>query len=534
MSDDIAASPTDAAPEHFLVEIAPGFGVLFGPSVPDGFEMLQSPILPDRATDDIWSTVSPLIGVANLAAQANLAHSSAQGLVRLTPQTLEALKVARPLMSEGQNLGVLVSRSGKFSHVVRWIPAGDVATSVQSASIGTALALLAIQAQLAEMKNLMQDNLQLTKAVLKELRNERWASASALRETLGHALDEAQAIGAVTNGVWQNIAGLEERLLKERNRDRRAVDDHIKTLAGLKSHIERQKFLAEHGDAILGDLISLIGVQQAWFIYQGLRAGHIYQGDEAKQADDALLTHIVRHAEEDWKRSTSNVYELAATLHEQFASFATFPGNSTMPVGRAHGAKKKVPEASREFLARLKVLEKEIGYKAPETPKASVLLIDKTDKLALLSESLRWRLEDTEVLLSLAIGDARGAFSGDRYLAVTDQRLLVGKVSDVDRRGGPWHAFSAHDVRYVKYTADKKWSTVTLDVYMPDDELHLKFELQTDSESARPDMEKLIELLQSFMNLPSAEVPQSPLLTTAPENTQGALEPARSTEPAGS
>lgn len=533
MTDDVAATPEEDAPEHSLVEIAPGFGVLFGPSVPDGFEMLKSPIVPDRASDDIWSVVSPLIGAANLAAQANMAHASVQGLVRLTPETLEWLKFARPLTSGGENLGVLVGQSGKFSHVVRWVPAGDVATAGQLSSVGPALALLAIQAQLAEMKSLMQDNIQLTQAVLKEIRNERWASASALRETLGHALEEAQAIGGVTAGVWQNIAGLDDDLRKERKRDRRAVDDHVNALANQKSHVDRQKFLAEHGDAILADLLSLVAVQQASFIYQGLRAGYLYEGTETTPANDALIAHIVETTQVDWKKSTADVYQLAATLHQQFATFADLPGNRAMPVGRAHNARKKVSDTSREFLERLDVLEKEIGYTPRERPDAQIQLL-KGDRRARAAESLRWELEDSEELHAVAIGDALGAFSGDRYLGITQERILVARASEVDRHGGPWHAFRTNDIRYVKSAVDEKGKTVTLDVYMPEDELHLKLEVPAAAETGRSDAETLIQLVRSFMNLPSKEIPQSPVGAVKPENDLVSVEPTPSPELLGS
>ena len=525
-----AATPGDATPQHALVEIAPGFGALFGPSVPDGFEMLKSPIMPERATREITFAMSNLIGVANLGSQIFMAQANLQGLVQLAPETLQALETAHPVMSGGFNLGTLVDPSGKFAHSVRWMPVKDVQAMGGLSSVGPALQMLAIQAQLAEMKSLMQDNVQLTQAVLKEIRNERWASASALRETLGRALEEAQAIGEVTDGVWQNVAGLEDDLTRERKRDRRAVDDHINMLATRKSHVDREKFLAEHGDAILADLLSLVAVQQAWFIYQGLRAGHLYEGSETTPANDALISHIVDKAQAGWKQSTSDVYELTSSLHQQFSLFAEFSGNRVIPVGRAHSARRKVSEASREFLKRLDVLENEIGYTTRPLPQASLLLIEKGDRQARVAESLRWELNDSEELLAIGVGDAIGAFSGDRYLAVTADRLLVARASEVDRHGGPWRAFSTSDVRFVKSSADDKWKEVSIDVYMPEDEVHLKLDVPSDSETGRSDAEKLVQLLRSFMNLPSDEVPQSPVLTAANENETPAIEPTHEPE----
>ncbi|WP_446664142.1 hypothetical protein [Flexivirga sp. B27] len=530
MSDDIAASPADAAPEHSLVEIAPGFGALLGPSVPDGFELLEAAVVPDRAKHDITSTVSTLIGAGNLGAQALMGQTNLQGIVRLAPETLKALQTATPLTSGGVNLGTLVDSSGHFAHSVRWMPAAGVQGASAAATIGPALATLAIQIQLAEMKSLMQDNLQLTEAVLKEARNERWSSASALRETLAHALGEAQDIGEVTDGVWQNIAGLEDDLRRERKRAQRAVDDQVRALRAQKGHTDRRKFLDEHGEAILADVLSLVATQQAWFIYQGLRAGHLYEGAETTPANDALISRIVDNAQVEWEKSSGKVKELVSTLHQQFAVFAEFPGSRTMPVGRAHSARKKVSGSARDFLTRLEVLEKEIDYAPRTVPEARVSLIVDEDHRKRVAESLRWQLTGSEELLALAVGDARGAFSGDRYLAVTGERLLVGRASDIDRNGEPWHIMRTRDVRYVKSSANEKWSEITLDVYLPDDELHLKFDVPTDSGTARSDMEQLIQLLRSFMNLPAAEVPTSPLALEAAENDRTPVEPARSPE----
>lgn len=119
MPDDTCSPQDAAAPAHSLVEITPGFGVLLAPSIPDGFELPEAAIIPERAKHDGTSTVSTLIGAANLSAQALVAQTNLLGIVRVAPGTIKALQTAIPLTSGGENLGTLVDSSWHSTHSTR-------------------------------------------------------------------------------------------------------------------------------------------------------------------------------------------------------------------------------------------------------------------------------------------------------------------------------------------------------------------------------------------------------------------------------
>lgn len=85
--------------------------------------------------------------------------------MRLAPQTLAQLKTAAPIVKDGWNLGTLASE-GKFVAQVRWLPAGGATAASVVASVGPALALMAIQVQLNQITELAKHNVELTSEVL--------------------------------------------------------------------------------------------------------------------------------------------------------------------------------------------------------------------------------------------------------------------------------------------------------------------------------------------------------------------------------
>src|SRR5690242_10311993 len=89
----------DPAPSTTLVEVegCPGLALVFGPDVPAGVDLVTPTLFPTTAADSATGTISTLIGAGNIAAQAGTAAAGLQGLVRLTPETLNALQSATPL-----------------------------------------------------------------------------------------------------------------------------------------------------------------------------------------------------------------------------------------------------------------------------------------------------------------------------------------------------------------------------------------------------------------------------------------------------
>jgi hypothetical protein len=247
---------------------------VFGEDVSDALKVIRPPLMPLRAIDQLTTTVGNATAIANLGAQSATTLGAFQGLVQLTPATMEALKFATPMTSGGVNLGSLVDASNNIVHSVQWVPAGATGLASGLAAVGPAVAMLAIQVQLAKISSLVSENVRLTDELLRAVRIERWAEVEGLHEAMLKAVDEASHIGEVSDPIWQNVASHEAALDKVRHEFLEKVAAHAAGLRGLSGHSQRREYLVHHGEAILRATQALFRAQAAWFTYQAVRAGH--------------------------------------------------------------------------------------------------------------------------------------------------------------------------------------------------------------------------------------------------------------------
>jgi hypothetical protein len=376
MSDDTTTTetqPQEDAPMSLLVEVQPGLACLFGQTVPAGVEVFHPPLFPDRAELQLSEAVGTALGTAavgvNLAAQAPVVLGAFQGVVQLTPATMQALQAgAVPLVgSTGANLGTLVTAGGQFAHSVQWTPAAAAGMATGLAAIGPAVALLAIQVQLATIASLVEENLELTDELLRTVRIERWAEVTGLHQTMLKAVEEARHIGSVSDPIWQNVAANEAVLAKVRNEFREKVVAHLQALQGKQRGQQRAEYLRHHGEAILRDAQALIRAQSAWFTYQAIRAGHLYQRADTDPTAEKLLQKVAAEARTEHDRDLKTATELLHTLHRQLAMEADLPGKPTLPFGKGKRAAKDVAHASRILLEQLALLGEEIGLVDPRS-----------------------------------------------------------------------------------------------------------------------------------------------------------------------
>src|SRR5690606_20865942 len=141
------------------VEIEAGLAVLCGDHVPEGIELIPFTFMDPTTRAAVSTAAGTAVGMGNIAAQGVNAAMQAQGLVRLAPQTLAALKTATPIVKDGWNLGTLAS-GGKFAAQVRWLPATAATTASVVAAMGPAITLMVIQVQLNQIANVAKHNLE--------------------------------------------------------------------------------------------------------------------------------------------------------------------------------------------------------------------------------------------------------------------------------------------------------------------------------------------------------------------------------------
>lgn len=138
----------ESEPTGALVEVLPGVLAAYGGidlEALDGAEVLD--VDAARVPDLTGLIAGSLTGV-NLVAQGAQSALRARGLVRLAPETLQALRTtARPVVSGGWNLGTLASGGGRFKQSVRWLPATSAQAVTVLAGLGPAVAVVAISAQ---------------------------------------------------------------------------------------------------------------------------------------------------------------------------------------------------------------------------------------------------------------------------------------------------------------------------------------------------------------------------------------------------
>lgn len=137
----------ESEPTGALVEVLPGVLAAYGGinlEALDGAEVLDVDVA--RVPDLTGLIAGSLTGV-NLVAQGAQSALRARGLVRLAPETLQALRTARPVVSGGWNLGTLASGGGRFAQSVRWLPATSAQAVTVLAGLGPAVALTAISVQ---------------------------------------------------------------------------------------------------------------------------------------------------------------------------------------------------------------------------------------------------------------------------------------------------------------------------------------------------------------------------------------------------
>ncbi|UTT49887.1 hypothetical protein [Rhodococcus gordoniae] len=224
------------------------------------------------------ANVSPVVAAhASAIAAAGLAISSQAGeFVRLSSETVEALKTARALpVGNGFFRGTLVGNTGKFTHQVQWqhvsmAPARMATVQLLAVQVALASAIASVEKSIARVEGKVDRVLAL-------------AEASRAGDVRGHyvvlsrltaQLDERQIL---TNTDWESVAGLGPDLVVTIERLR----EHAKrTLAGFdptKPINERADYLRKAlEDNRLGETLHLLVVsEQSLYLWQRLRIARV-------------------------------------------------------------------------------------------------------------------------------------------------------------------------------------------------------------------------------------------------------------------
>ena len=330
LNDGSGSSLEVRGAEAILLEVEPGVAVLLGDHVPAGLEV--EPFgLGSRGDREIVHALSNAVGAASLAAQGMGGLVSAQGLVRFAPETIRNLRTMQTVAEDGYYLGTL-TRGGKFAASVRWAPATGAQMGVIMASLGPALALLTISAQLTATSSKVDENIELTRDVLRALREDHWNTLGGLCDTIASAIEEAREVGTVTSRTFDRVKHLEDSLRKERKTFAGYLDKHLRSLDA--GYADRRDYLRDETEAIIADVQGFVMAETAYYRYQTLRAAEIAADNHRSAGDDELMRHLARQIPTERRQSMERIVGVLEQLNAHCHLAAESSGRPWSPRDR--------------------------------------------------------------------------------------------------------------------------------------------------------------------------------------------------------
>ncbi|MGC4749683.1 hypothetical protein ACLQ28_29105 [Micromonospora sp. DT201] len=500
-------TPSDG-PTVSLVEVEPGVAVLFADEPPVDLDVIPFEMMSAQTRQDLTDKLAMASGIGNLAAQGAQGASTVQGLVRLAPETLQALKTARPMTSGGWNLGSLVTGKGKIAASVRWAPAAGLQTASILAVLGPAAALLALQVQLASISRRIDENVQLTRNVLQALHEDQWTTLLGLHETTMRAVRESQAAGTVNDHIFATIATRDPDLRKQRLLFKSLVGRHIKALD--TDGQSRRAYILKNIEQILADAHGMLMAEWSWYRSQVLRAGHISRDEANAVENERLLAELVAETQREHTRAMDDVAGLLAGLERQCRLLAELPTELSLPFTAKRQNIRDSVGMAEALAERVATLRNRAHTQPPRLdPPLTVFNEAVPDDLLRI---LRWVVPGEEPLLAIADVNLDRFLGEDAYLGVTSERFFISAQNAVRKQGTIEREFPLSDIRYVRFRERDKRGPV-LDVITTDENIRLTFDDWAGKGQRLDDTCRLANLLTAAMDLPESERRTDPLLS---------------------
>lgn len=533
---DGAGSPE--ADSTVLAEISPGVVVAFGDVLEElKLELELEPIdfgLVSATDREQISTFLASVGNAATAG-GNLANAfaSLEGLYRTTDLTQAILNAGGTLaIKDGANIGA-VFFNGKIIHQARFMPVTKLSAAQKLASIGPALAMVALQMQLSEAAGLVRTNIALTGQVLTTLNHAQWGTLTGLVKAVDDALREAREVGSVTQHVWEPVATKKAELLTARDQYRRNVGGHVQKLRQLDAH-GRREYLETNAAAIVFDAHALRSSLEAWTKYQVLRAAKVRA---AGREDEAGLVEVIeRETRAEHESALAEMTSLVCSLTRELRVIAELPGRATVPLTRNRRDSKAARLTCTELLKAIEPLADALHPPVPPLTAPVVACAPESLDLDPYLRILRWFLEDGETLRVLGFPDELdapgpfGAASGgarekvaatkDRavaakdkvaaaidkaaaknLVAVTDRRIITAKTNAFRKQGQIGQEIPIDQVRYVRAPAQDGNGRSAIDIITTDENIRSIFQADIDNTQ----VDALAAVLAESMTIPDAE-----------------------------
>jgi hypothetical protein len=500
---------SDEEPPMSLLEVEPGVAVLFADRPPADLDFFAFSMMSAPKRQELVDKLGVSVGAINVLAQGVQGAVSAQGLVRLAPETLAGLKTAKPMVSGGWNLGSLVS-NGKIVSSVRWAPAVGAQSASVLAALGPAAALLAVQLQLASISRRVDENIDLTRDVLKALHEDQWATLVGLYDTTIRAAREAQIAGTVNDHIFASVASSEADLRKQRHLFAGFAKRHIDALdTDAKS---RRVYLQKNIEQILADAHGLLMAEGSWYRSQVLRAGLISHDSSNSDENERLLAGLVKETEREHTKAMKEVARLLGDLERQCRLLVELPGDFSIPFTSKRRNIRDAVAMSSALAERVAVLRNR-PYEKPAALEPAVVAFDGEPPAEVL-RILSLVLPEGSDLLALADVNLGRLVGENAYLAITREQVLLTGQGPFRKQGAVERTFTLTDIRYVRFI-ERAGQGPVLDVITRAENVRLTFDSWAAKGAGLEGARRIGTLLASAMNLPEEERPTDPLLELA-------------------
>ena len=499
-------------PSVSLVEVEPGVAVLFADHPPVDFDLIPFEMLSTQARQTLGDKLAIASGLGNLAAQGAQGVISAQGLVRLAPETLRALNTLQPMTSGGWNLGSLVTSKGTIAAAVRWAPATGVQSVTMLAALGPAAAMLALQLQLASISRRLDENIQLTRDVLRALHEDQWATLLGLHETTMRAVREAQSTGAVNDHIFAAIATKEADLRKQRHLFTSFVQRHIKALD--TDPKGRRAYIQKNIEQILADTHGVLMAEGSWYRSQVLRAGHISHDQENAVENEGLLAQLIAETQTEHTQAMDDIAHLLSVLESQCRLMAELPGELSLPFTTKRRNIRDTVAMAEALAERVAALRNQV-HTQPGPLDPSLRVFNEAVPEDVL-RILRWVIPAKDPLLAIADVNLDRLVGENAYLGVTPERLFISTQAAIRKQGTIERQVLLSDIRYVRFRERDKQGPV-MDVITADDNIRLTFDGWAGKGQGLDNARRLGNLLTAAMDIPDSERRTDPLLSGEPE-----------------
>jgi hypothetical protein len=383
-----------------IVELPDGYVALFDQAA-DGVAPFDLSLLPDR------ERLAEVLGTAgNVGTLGGNIAGMFQGVYRVDAATQALLSSGAQLaVKDGANLGAIFM-NGKLVAQARFIPVAATAAGLVAA-VGPALAMLALQTMISDVRGLIQTNNKLTSQILKEIRQKEWAKLEAMVEQVDDALDYVHKCEGVPDTLWSQIDSLDTLIREQEKLYRVKVSDHQQQLSD-RGDPARREYLRMNASAIAFDSHALLRIVRARAIYDTLCAARAREKGETDPRELKLAESTSRKALRRLEESARDVRSLMGDLTREVGKVAESEDGSSLLVKVSSLTKKSrdVRESRKRASQLLKVLEplaKGVHAVPSEVAAPEMVCVPEGEDIKRYLSMLRWHLGVDEELRGVAI-----------------------------------------------------------------------------------------------------------------------------------